>query len=132
MFTPRAAFGGFSVDDAEKAERFYTGTLGLKVDKGPMGLTLNMPGGGTVFVYPKPDHTPATFTVLNFVVDRIEEAVDELAKKGVRFEQYENPPTDKKGIARGIAAGQGPDIAWFKDSAGNFMSVLEEAPKTGK
>ena len=129
MFTPRAAFGGLSVDDLEKAEKFYAGTLGLKVDKGPMGLTLHFPNGGTMFIYPKPDHKPATFTVLNLVVDRIDEAVDELAKKGVRFERYENPPTDSKGIARGISAGRGPDIAWFKDPAGNFVSVLQEAPR---
>lgn len=129
MFTPRAAFGGFSVDDLEKAEKFYAGTLGLKVEKGRMGLTLHFPNGGTMFVYSKQDHKPATYTVLNFVVDRIDEAVDELAKKGVQFEHYENPPADKKGIVRGIAAGQGPDIAWFKDPAGNFVSVLQEAPR---
>jgi catechol 2,3-dioxygenase-like lactoylglutathione lyase family enzyme len=126
MYKTQAAFGSFSVDDMGKAEKFYSGTLGLKVDKGDMGLRLHLPNGGTMFAYPKPDHQPATFTVLNLVVDRIDEAVDELAKKGVSFVHYENPPTDKKGIARGISAGQGPDIAWFKDPAGNFVSVLQE------
>ena len=127
MFTPRAAFSGFSVDNLAKARAFYTGILGLKVDEDAMGLTLHLPGGATVFVYPKSNHQPATFTILNFVVDKIDDAVDELAGRGVRFEHYEGEmKTDKKGIVRGIAAKQGPDIAWFKDPAGNFISVLQE------
>jgi catechol 2,3-dioxygenase-like lactoylglutathione lyase family enzyme len=127
MFKPRAAFSGFSVDDLSKAREFYTGILGLKVDQDAMGLTLHLPGGATVFVYPKSNHQPATFTILNFVVDTIDDAVDELSRRGVRFERYEGEmKTDKKGIVRGISAKQGPDIAWFKDPAGNFISVLQE------
>ncbi len=127
MFTPRAAFSGFSVDDLAKAKEFYSGTLGLKVDDQGMGLNLQLPGGGSVFVYSKSDHQPATFTILNFVVDDIDRSVEELASRGVRFEHYDNgPKTDKKGIARGKAQNMGPDIAWFKDPAGNFLSVLQD------
>jgi catechol 2,3-dioxygenase-like lactoylglutathione lyase family enzyme len=127
MFQPKAAFSGFSVDDMEKAGKFYTDTLGLKVDNGKMGLTIHLPGGATVYVYQKSNHQPATYTILNFVVDDIDRAVDELTGRGVQFEHYDGAAkTDRKGIARGIAANQGPDIAWFKDPAGNFMSVLKE------
>ena len=127
MFTPKAAFSGFSVDNLAKAQEFYSKTLGLKVDKSNMGLTLHLPGGATVFVYPKDNHEPATFTILNFVVDDIDQAVDDLTSRGVTFERYDNGmKTDKKGIVRGISARQGPDIAWFKDPAGNFVSVLKE------
>jgi catechol 2,3-dioxygenase-like lactoylglutathione lyase family enzyme len=127
MFSAKAAFSGFSVNDLAKAQEFYTAKLGLKVDKDKMGLTLHLPGGARVFVYPKDNHEPATFTILNFVVDNIDEAVDELAGRGVMFEHYDNGmKTDKKGIVRGISAGQGPDIAWFKDPAGNFVSILKE------
>jgi len=127
MFTARAAFSGFSVDNLAKAQEFYSKTLGLKVDKSNMGLTLHLPGGATVFVYPKDNHEPATFTILNFVVDDIDEVVDELMSRGVKFEHYDNGmKTDKKGIVRGISAGQGPDIAWFKDPAGNFVSILKQ------
>ena len=127
MFKPQAAFSGFSVNDQAKAKEFYSGILGLKVDDGPMGLTLHLPGGATVFVYPKKDHVPATYTMLNFVVGDIDGAVDELTRKGVKFEHYDNgAKTDAKGIVRGIAATKGPAIAWFKDPAGNFISVLKE------
>ena len=127
MFKPRTAFSGFSVNNLAQAREFYTGILGLKVDSGAMGLTLHLPGGATVFVYAKDNHQPATYTILNFVVDDIDEAVDELARRGARFEHYtDGPVTDAKGIARGIASNQGPDIAWFKDPAGNFISVLKE------
>jgi catechol 2,3-dioxygenase-like lactoylglutathione lyase family enzyme len=127
MFKPRAAFSGFSVDNLAKAQDFYGGTLGLKVGNENMGLTLHLPGGATVFVYPKDNHQPATFTILNFVVDNIDKAVDELASRGIKFEHYDNGlKTDKKGVARGISSKQGPDIAWFKDPAGNFLSVLQE------
>ena len=127
MFTPKAAFSGFSVDNLAKAQEFYSKTLGLKVDKSNRGLTLHLPGGATVFVYPKDNHEPATFTILNFVVDDIDQAVDDLTSRGVTFERYDNGmKTDKKGIVRGISARQGPDIAWFKDPAGNFVSVLKE------
>ena len=125
MFRAKAAFSGFSVDDLAKAKEFYTETLGLKlVDEG-MGLRLHLPGGGTVFAYPKDDHRPATFTILNFVVDNIDEAVDQLSNRGVQFEHYEDGlKTDEKGIARGKEQNKGPDIAWFKDPAGNILSVL--------
>lgn len=112
------AFSSFSVDDLAAAKRFYGDTLGLKIDEQPEGLGLQLPTGGRVFLYPKEDHVPATFTVLNFPVDDIEKAVDELAGAGVTFERY--PDTDAKGINRGM----GPNIAWFKDPAGNFLSVL--------
>ncbi|SRR6266540_1615205 len=127
MFTATAAFSGFSVDDLDKAKQFYTESLGLSLHDDKMGLTFDLPGGGAVFIYDKPDHQPATFTVLNFVVENIDTAVDELVKSGVVFEHYDNLPAtpDEKGILRGLAAQQGPDIAWFKDPAGNILSVLQ-------
>jgi catechol 2,3-dioxygenase-like lactoylglutathione lyase family enzyme len=124
----KGAFSGFSVDDLDRARAFYQDTLGLEVtgDAGA-GLQVKLPGGGTAFVYSKPDHQPATFTILNFVVDNIEEAVDDLAGRGVKFESYSDGlvVTDPKGIARGKAQNMGPDIAWFKDPAGNILAVLE-------
>lgn len=128
MFKAKAAFSGFSVDNLEKAKEFYTKTLGLELEDDKMGLTLKLPGGGKVFIYPKDNHVPSTFTLLNLVVDNIDEAVEELKSEGVEFEHYNEGfmKTDEKGIARGIKAGQGPDIAWFKDPAGNFLSVLQE------
>jgi len=128
MFIAKSAFSGFSVKDIKKAKSFYAETLGVKVDEDEMGLTLHLPGGATVFAYPKNDHEPATYTVLNFVVDDIEEAMNELKEKGVTFEHYNNPemPQDEKGVLRGIKAGMGPDIAWFKDPSGNVSSVLQE------
>jgi catechol 2,3-dioxygenase-like lactoylglutathione lyase family enzyme len=128
MFKANAAFSGFSVNDLARARDFYTGTLGLKVEEQAMGLRLHLPGGAAVFVYSKDNHQPATFTILNFVVDNIDKAVDELTNRGVRFEHYDNGlKTDKKGVARGLSSKQGPDIAWFKDPAGNFLSVLQES-----
>jgi catechol 2,3-dioxygenase-like lactoylglutathione lyase family enzyme len=128
MFKAKTAFSGFSVNDLARAKAFYAGTLGLKVDENEMGMRLHLPGGATVFVYPKGDHVPATFTILNFQVDDIDAAVTELAAKGVSFEHYDNgAKTDSKGIARGLAKKQGPDIAWFKDPAGNFLSVLQDS-----
>jgi catechol 2,3-dioxygenase-like lactoylglutathione lyase family enzyme len=126
MFKSIGAFSGFSVDDLTKAKAFYTETLGLTVDEDEMGMRLHLPGGGQVFVYSKDGHQAATFTILNFVVDDTDQAVDELQAKGVTFEHYDNM-TDNKGITRGIAANRGPDIAWFKDPAGNILSVLHEA-----
>ena len=119
-------FGGFSVDSMEKAKEFYIGVLGLKIEDETMGLQLELPGGGKLFVYQKDDHQPATFTVLNFVVDDIDQAIDDLVEKGVTFEIYDSMPApqDEKGVLRGKAANQGPDIAWFKDPAGNILSVL--------
>ena len=124
MLGDSKAFSGFSANDIEKAKEFYGRTLGLKVSETNGLLTLHLAGGSNVLIYPKPNHTPATFTVLNFPVDDVDQAVDELAKRGVRFEIYDLPDikTDKKGIMRG----KGPTIAWFKDPAGNILSVLEQ------
>lgn len=127
MFKNTKAFSGFSVNDLQKAKKFYGEVLGLDVADGPMGvLKLNIAGGTVLLVYPKPNHNPADFTILNFPVENIESAVDELTKRGVRFEQYDNPDlkTDEKGIHRGDV---GPKIAWFKDPAGNILSVLEDS-----
>ena len=128
MFTVKSAFSGFSVTNQEEAKKFYSETLGLKVDDNGMGLQIHLPGGTTVFAYPKENHEPATFTILNFVVENIDGAVDELVKHGVKFEIYEGFPfkQDEKGIARGLSVHQGPDIAWFKDPSGNILSVLQE------
>ena len=125
MVQIRDAFSGFSVDDVGAAREFYGSPLGLPVDDEPGagGLRFTLPSGQTVFVYPKPDHTPATYTILNFPVDDIESAVDELTARGVAFEHYEGTPaeTDAKGVFRG----GGPLIAWFTDPSGNVMSVIE-------
>jgi catechol 2,3-dioxygenase-like lactoylglutathione lyase family enzyme len=123
MLKTSEAFSGFSVNDIQKAEDFYGETLGLKISESNGLLTLHLAGDNNVLIYPKPNHVPATFTVLNFPVDDVDLAVDELAKRGVRFEIYDLPDikTDKKGIMRG----KGPTIAWFKDPAGNILSVLE-------
>jgi catechol 2,3-dioxygenase-like lactoylglutathione lyase family enzyme len=123
----KSAFSGFSVDNLETARQFYAGILGLNVEEEGAGLSLHLPNGVNVFIYPKDDHQPATFTILNFVVDDIDAAVDELTRRGVKFEHYEDGlRTDEKGIARGRAQQMGPDIAWFKDPAGNFLSVLDD------
>ncbi len=128
MFTPTSAFSGFSVNDLAQAKAFYTETLGLHVDDEGVGIRLHLPGGSTVFAYPKDNHQPATFTIVNFVVENIDEAVDELTNRGVQFEHYqEGPPTDEKGVLRGRAFHMGPDIAWFKDPAGNTLAVLQSA-----
>ena len=127
MFKAKGAFSGFSVSDLAKARDFYSKTLGLKVDNDGVGMRLHLPAGGTVFAYPKGDHQPATFTILNFQVDNIDDAVDELTNRGVQFEHYETgAKTDEKGILRGRQQNRGPDIAWFKDPAGNFLSVIED------
>ena len=124
MLADSPAFSGFSVNDPVAARRFYEDTLGLRVSDEEMEgmMRLNLGGGTDVLVYPKPDHTPASFTVLNFPVPDVEKAVDELTARGVRFEQYENPPTDPKGIMRE----GGPLIAWFTDPAGNVFSVIQQ------
>ena len=125
MFENTKAFSGFSVDDIGAAKAFYGETLGIRVTEEDMDiLVLHLASGNDVFVYPKPDHVPATFTILNFEVDDIDKYVDELAARGVTFERYEGMNQDDKGVARGIAAGMGPDIAWFTDPAGNILSVL--------
>ena len=125
MFKDSRAFSGFSVNDIAAARDFYANTLGLQVTEANGRLTLHLAGGGTVIVYPKPDHAPATYTVLNFPVADIEAAVDELTERGVRFERYEGLPTDDRAIFRG----GGPLIAWFTDPAGNVLSVLEVDPQ---
>jgi len=123
MLETNKAFSSFSVNDLQKAKEFYGRTLGLEVSESAEGLELHPGGNLDVFIYPKPNHTPASFTVLNFLVDDIESAVDELKKTGVRFEKYEGEiKTDEKGIHRN----GGPSIAWFKDPAGNILSVLEK------
>src|SRR5438874_2174241 len=123
MLEASKAFTGFSANDIGKAKEFYGKTLGLKVSESHGLQTLRLAGDNNVLIYPKPNHVPATFTVLNFPVEDVDQAVDELTKRGVRFEIYDLPDikTDKKGIMRG----KGPTIAWFKDPAGNILSVLE-------
>ncbi len=120
------AFSSFSVNDLPKAKEFYSKTLGLKVSTGEEGLAIKI-GGSDIFLYPKDDHKAATFTVLNFPVQNIDEAVEELKGRGIRFEEFQGEmKTDEKGIYRGKERGHGPNIAWFKDPAGNILSVLEQ------
>jgi predicted enzyme related to lactoylglutathione lyase len=124
MFAETKAFSGFAVDDAQKAKEFYSETLGLKTsvaDEVNGLIVLHLAGDRDTFVYQKPDFIPATYTILNFSVDDVDAAVDELASRGVHFENYDSFEQDEKGIARG----EGPLIAWFKDPAGNILSVLE-------
>ncbi len=124
MLKDSRAFSGFSVKDIQKAKEFYGRILGLNVSESRGLLHLHLAGGTTVLVYPKPNHAPATFTILNFPVESVDAAVDELTKRGVRFEIYDEGSlrTDERGVFRG----GGPVIAWFKDPAGNILSVLEE------
>jgi len=118
------AFSGFSVNDIAKAKQFYSKTLGLDVAESNGMLTLKIAGATPILIYPKPNHSPATFTILNFPVPDVDAAVDRLTRSGVRFERYEGDiKTDDKGIARDSG---GPLIAWFKDPAGNILSVLEQ------
>ena len=123
MFKNTPAFSGFSTDDVQKAKTFYGQTLGLDVSEANGLLQLHLGGGTNILLYPKTNHIPATFTILNFPVKNIEQTVDELTRRGVRFESYNQGDlvTDEKGISRG----GGPLIAWFKDPAGNILSVLE-------
>jgi predicted enzyme related to lactoylglutathione lyase len=125
MFTNTKAYSGFAVDDLQKAREFYGEALGLKTsvisEEGGV-MSLDLAGDRGTLVYQKPDFTPATYTILNFPVDDIDKAVDELGARGVRFERYDGFEQDEKGIARG----EGPYIAWFKDPAGNVLSVLQE------
>jgi catechol 2,3-dioxygenase-like lactoylglutathione lyase family enzyme len=128
MFKDSEAFSGFAVPDVAKAKEFYGEKLGLEVTDEEMGVIgIKLGSGQTVMVYPKDDHAPANYTILNFPVSDVEAAVDELAGKGVEFERYEGFDQDEKGIARDSGDG-GPDIAWFTDPAGNILSVLSEAP----
>jgi catechol 2,3-dioxygenase-like lactoylglutathione lyase family enzyme len=121
MFTDTKAFSGFAVDDIEAARRFYGETLGLRTSVEHDILTLHIAGGRDTIVYPRPNHVPAQYTILNFPVDDVEAAVDELVARGVTLERYEGFPQDEKGIMRG----EGPDIAWFTDPAGNVLSVIQ-------
>ena len=122
MLKESKAFSGFSSNDIPACKRFFGETLGLDVSEEMSGLGLHLAGGAEVFIYPKDNHEPATFTVLNFPVDDIEAAVDRLTEAGVTFERYDGFDEDEKGIAR---AEEGPAIAWFKDPAGNILSVLQ-------
>jgi predicted enzyme related to lactoylglutathione lyase len=125
MFRNTRAFSGFSVDNIEAAKKFYGELLGIEVSEDDMGiLELHVSGGNVIIIYPKPNHEPATFTILNFPASNIDIAVDELEALGIVFEHYDLPglKTDEKGICRGK-----PNIAWFKDPAGNILSVLEQA-----
>jgi len=125
MFKDSKAFSTYSTNDIPTAKQFYGETLGLEVTEQMDGLGLQLAGGGSVFIYPKDDHEPATFTVLNFAVDDVDAAVDRLTEAGVQFEQYEGElQTDEKGVFRGD--GEAPTIAWFKDPAGNILSVIEQ------
>jgi predicted enzyme related to lactoylglutathione lyase len=126
MLADSKAFNGFAVPDIEAARKFYGDTLGLEVTEEDMGvtlLTLHLAGDRHTMIYPKPDFEPATYTILNFPVDDIDAEVDELSSRGVKFERYDGFDQDEKGIARG----NGPNIAWFKDPAGNILAVLEDA-----
>jgi predicted enzyme related to lactoylglutathione lyase len=121
MFTNTKAFSGFAVDDVKRAREFYGDTLGIETSEQDGLLMLHIAGDRITLVYEKPDFTPATYTILNFPVDDVDAAVDGLTERGVTFERYEGFDQDEKGIARG----QGPDIAWFKDPAGNILAVLK-------
>jgi predicted enzyme related to lactoylglutathione lyase len=123
MVSASNAFSGFSVNDLDEAKKFYGETLGLVLEEIPAGLMLKI--GNGILIYPKPNHEAATYTLLNFRVEDIDQAVGELVAKGIVFEHYQGL-TDTKGIARGISHNRGPDIAWFKDPAGNIISVLQE------
>lgn len=123
MLKNAPAFSGFSVNDISAAQQFYSEVLGLEVEQAEMGLTLKLAGGNTIFVYAKADHMPATFTVLNFEVEDIDQAVNELKARGISFEHYAEL-NGNDDVLRGRSANQGPDIAWFKDPAGNILSIL--------
>jgi catechol 2,3-dioxygenase-like lactoylglutathione lyase family enzyme len=123
MFANAKAFSGFAVDDIAKAREFYEGTLGLPVSEEGDILVLHLAGDRDTIVYPKPDHVPATYTILNFPVDDVDEAVTKLEARGVRLEHYDGLGQDERGISR---TDDGPTIAWFTDPAGNILSVLEE------
>jgi predicted enzyme related to lactoylglutathione lyase len=122
MFGDTKAFSGFSADDIPAAKKFYGETLGLNVSEEEGLIFLHIAGSNDIVIYPKDNHTPATFTILNFPVSNIDDAVDELAGRGVSFERYDEFDQDEKGVMRG----QGPPIAWFKDPAGNILAVLQE------
>jgi len=128
MIKSISSFSGISVSNIEDAKKFYVDVLGLTLKSEDMGLTFDLPGGGELFVYEKPNHVPAEFTVLNFVVQNIDETIDHLvAEHNATFERYDNMPfkQDERGVARGKEAGYGPNIAWFKDPFGNILALIE-------
>ena len=128
MLQAISSFSGIAVDTIEKARAFYGDTLGLALEDESMGLTFALPGGGSLFIYEKPGHTPAEYTVLNFVVENITDTIRHLVDDhALIFERYDGlpAPQDELGVLRGKATGDGPDIAWFKDPAGNILAVLE-------
>jgi|ERR1043166_2180620 catechol 2,3-dioxygenase-like lactoylglutathione lyase family enzyme len=127
IFKEAKSFSSFSVRNLDKAREFYSETLGLEVDETEQGLEMHLAGGNAIFLYPKDDHSPATFTVLNFPVKDIDAAVDELADAGVKLERYDLP--DLKMDKRGIAKAPGMKIAWFKDPDGNILSVIETSKR---
>ncbi len=126
MFQHTKAFSSFAVRDLAAAKKFYSEVLELTIEDAFMSLRLKLTGAGEVNIYPKPDHVPAVFTILNFSVENIDEAVDTLVQKGISFERYEGFSQDEKGIMRGLSQNRGPDIAWFTDPSGNILSVLQE------
>ena len=128
MFRDAKPFSGYSVNDLEEAKTFYGEMLGIDVNDNGMGLELRVSNGHSVYIYEKEDHSPASFTVLNFPVDDIDAAVDSLVEAGIIMQRYDSMPgeQDGRGIMRGKAAGTGPDIAWFEDPAGNVLAVLED------
>jgi catechol 2,3-dioxygenase-like lactoylglutathione lyase family enzyme len=129
MFNPKSVLTAFSAKDLDVIKHFYTEVLGLEVTDSPAGLEIQLPGGAKTMAYQSDKNEPATYTMLNFFVDDIDEAVDALTQRGVTFERYEDMgfPQDEKGIARGLAAHKGPDAAWFKDPQGNILEVLQVA-----
>jgi catechol 2,3-dioxygenase-like lactoylglutathione lyase family enzyme len=129
MLTAVSSFSGISVSSLPEARTFYVDTLALPLKDDSMGLLLELPGSGQLFIYEKSNHVPAEFTVLNFVVENINDTIDHLVNDhGIRFERYENlpAPQDERGVLRGKAANEGPDIAWFKDPAGNVLALIED------
>ena len=129
MLTAVSSFSGISVSSLQEARTFYVDTLQLPLKDDTMGLLLELPGGGQLFIYEKPNHVPAEFTVINFVVENINDTIDHLVNDhGIQFERYENlpAPQDERGVLRGKAANEGPDIAWFKDPAGNVLALIED------
>jgi catechol 2,3-dioxygenase-like lactoylglutathione lyase family enzyme len=125
MFRDSHGFSGFSTNDLAKTRAFYADTLGLEVTDENGMINLHLAGGGQVIIYPKDNHEPASFTVLNFPVDDIDKAADDLIAAGIQFERYESANQDERGIARPPSPDYGPPIAWFKDPAGNILSVLQ-------
>ncbi|GAA4164015.1 VOC family protein [Gryllotalpicola daejeonensis] len=125
MLTSAHAFSGLGVTDLAAAKEFYGGKLGLVVEENPAGLTLQLPGGSSLFVYQSPSFEPAGYTVLNFEVADITTAATELRLAGIELERYEGLPHDEAGIVRGKSVGEGPDIAWFRDPSGNILSILQ-------